>query len=404
MVQVLAANPKPRKRSFGEQLSEGVQKAIPMAQQYYDQYQDQKQDQAARESENKSLMENYGINVSGLSPEMRKSVVAEQLKGQKRMELENSRNALKSSQPSAQELKNKEKLASYSGAINTINKMEEIGKKGNLGVGTSFWQAIDPNARQDAGAYETLGKSLISFISDIPIRNKAEFEVMAHSLYDPSISDSKRQGILEGLKFRIEEAMKGYEDEEEFPLSKKKKLNKEISQNIPPERADNQIQQLEQPQQQQQQQEAPPSSITPQEVQEKSLLEKAGRVAGQFGVGALESAALPYEIATMGIGSTETQVARTRESIADEVENLLTKKAYGEWSPEDEQQLHDLRELWKNPKKIAEEITHKPVDIGIRNLIEKSTGVDLNPEGILEKSASWAGFIKDPKKIGSLFK
>jgi hypothetical protein len=38
MVQIIAANPKPRKRSFGEQLSEGLQKALPMAQQYYDQY------------------------------------------------------------------------------------------------------------------------------------------------------------------------------------------------------------------------------------------------------------------------------------------------------------------------------------------------------------------------------
>lgn len=397
MVQIIPANQRPRQRTFGEQLSEGVQKAIPMAQQYYDQYQEQQQNKLAREAENESLMKNYGINVSGLSPEMRKNVVAEELKGRGRLELENIRNATKLAQPSAQDIKNKEKVSGYKNALSTISKMKEIGKKNNLGIGTSFKQFINPEARKDAGAYETFGKSLIQFISDIPIRNKAEFETMAHSLYDPSLSDATREGILDSLQYRLEEAMKGYEDEEEeeFSTSKKKKLNNENLQNLPPEHAENQ---------QIQPQEAPPESITPEEIQEKSLLEKAGRVAGQFGVGALESAALPYEIATMGIGSTETQVARTRESIAEDVENLLTKKAYGEWTPEDEKQLHDLRELWKNPKKIAEEITHKPVDIGVRSLIEKSTGLDLNPEGIAEKAANWAGFIKDPKKIGSLFK
>jgi hypothetical protein len=409
MVQIIAANPKPRKRSFGEQLSEGLGKAIPIAEQYYNEHKENQERTAQAENESKSLMENYGINVSGLSAEMRKSVVAESLKGQNRMELENSRNALKSSQLSAKELKNKEKLASYSGAINTINKMKEIGKKGNLGIGTSFWQAIDPNARKDAGEYETLGKSLISFISDIPIRNKAEFEVMAHSLYDPSTSDSKRQGILDGLQFRIEEAMRGYEDEEEFPLSKKKKLNKENLQNLPPELAENEIQQLQQkeqqPQQQPQQQEIP-SSITPEEVQEKSLLEKAGRVAGQFGLGALESATFPYEMAVTasGAGSTTNQAVNIKRNLAEDYEDLLVKKYYGESTPEDEEYLEYIKEMYKNPERIEKEIAGKPIDVSVRGGIEKLTGLNLNPEGIAEKAAHWTGFIKDPRKITSLLK
>jgi hypothetical protein len=410
MVQIIAANPKPRKRTFGEQLSEGLQKALPMAQQYYNEYKDEQKRTAAAENESKSLMENYGINVSGLSPEMRKSVVSEHLKGQNRMELENARNLAKSQQPSANDIKNKEKLAGYTGALNSINKMKEIGKKGNLGIGTSFWQAIDPNARKDAGEYETLGKSLISFISDIPIRNKAEFEVMAHSLYDPSTSDSKRQGILDGLQFRIEEAMRGYEDEEEFPLSKKKKLNKENLQNLPPELAENQLQQLQQqeqqPQQAQQQQEEIPSSITPQEIQEKSYLEKAGRVAGQFGLGALESATFPYEMAVTasGAGSTTNQAVNIKRNLAEDYEDLLVKKYYGESTPEDEEYLEYIKEMYKNPERIEKEIAGKPIDVSVRGGIEKLTGLNLNPEGIAEKAAHWTGFIKDPRKITSLLK
>lgn len=409
MVQVLAANPKPRKISFGEQLSEGVQKAIPMAQKYYDEYKDDQKRNAAAENESKSLMENFGINVSGLSSEMRKSVVAESLKGQNRMELENARNLAKSQEPSANDIKNKEKVSGYKNALSTINKMKEIGKNGNLGVGTSFWQAIDPNARKDAGAYETFGKSLIQYISDIPIRNKAEFEVMAHSLYDPSLSDATREGILDSLQSRLEEAMNGYEDEEEFPISKKKKLNKENTENLPPELAENQSQQLQQqeqqPQQAQQQQEIP-SSITPQEIQEKSYLEKAGRVAGQFGVGAIESATFPFElaVAASGAGSTTNQTVQIKRNLAEDYEDLLVKKHYGETTPEDEEYLNYIKEMFKNPERIEKELAGKPIDISPRNAIEKATGLDLNPEGILEKSASWAGLIKDPRKIASLFK
>lgn len=136
----------------------------------------------------------------------------------------------------------------------------------------------------------------------------------------------------------------------------------------------------------------------------KTLLEKAGRVAGQFALGAAESALLPYEIASLGVGSKGTQVARTRETIAEDVENLLMKKASGDWSPEEENELENLRELWKNPEKIEQEITHEPIDIGVRGLAERATGLELHPEGILEKAANWIGFLKEPKKWLNLVK
>jgi hypothetical protein len=206
MVQILPAIQRPRKKSFGEQLSAGVGGALDVYEEHYNEQQKNK----ALQSEAEQLKSVHDIDVAGLSPEMRKLVVSEKLRGLNAQNLEKTRNANRPYKPSAEELKNKEKALGYNNALKTISKMEDINKKGNLGIGTSFRQAIDPDARRDAGEYEILGKSLISFVSDIPIRNKVEFEEMAHSLYDPSLSDAKRKGILDGLRFRLEEALGEY--------------------------------------------------------------------------------------------------------------------------------------------------------------------------------------------------
>lgn len=135
----------------------------------------------------------------------------------------------------------------------------------------------------------------------------------------------------------------------------------------------------------------------------RSNLEKGARIAGQYVLGAAESAMLPYEISTLGIDSRGAQVARTREDIAADVEDLYAKKASGDWTPEDESKLAELTDLYKNPQKL-EETTHEPLDISVRGLTEKATGLDLHPEGVAEHAANWAGFIKDPSKIYSLAK
>ncbi len=139
-----------------------------------------------------------------------------------------------------------------------------------------------------------------------------------------------------------------------------------------------------------------------QQQPERSNLSKAGRVAGQYGLGVAQGAMLPYEIAVMGIDSKPAQVSRTRDDIASDVENLYAKKASGDWSEKDEEELHNLRELWKNPDKIEKEIAHEPIDLSIPGLVEGATGISTHPEGVLEKAANWMGFIKDPKKITSL--
>lgn len=113
--------------------------------------------------------------------------------------------------------KHQENVAPLHSALETIGRMESIGKKGNLGIGTKVRGVLSPQARREAAEYERLGKSLIQFSSNIPIRNRQEFEVLAHDLYDPSISDASREGILAALKRIIQSSMKQFEaPEEEF--------------------------------------------------------------------------------------------------------------------------------------------------------------------------------------------
>ena len=107
--------------------------------------------------------------------------------------------------------KYQENVAPLEGALETLGRMEKIGKKGNLGIGTSVRGVLSPNARREAAEYERLGKSLISYASNIPIRNRQEFETLAHDLYDPSISDASREGILSAMKRIIQSSMSQYE-------------------------------------------------------------------------------------------------------------------------------------------------------------------------------------------------
>lgn len=110
--------------------------------------------------------------------------------------------------------KSKESIAPLQSAFETIERMEKIGKKGNLGVGSKYKGIISPTTRKDRSEYERLGKSLIQYSTNIPIRNKQEFETLAHDLYDPSISDDSREGILNAMKRIIQSSMTQYKQPE----------------------------------------------------------------------------------------------------------------------------------------------------------------------------------------------
>ena len=103
--------------------------------------------------------------------------------------------------------KNAPRLNQLQSGLSTIQRMREINKKGGLGRGSKFTAQFDEGINKRRGEYEQLGKSLISLASTIPIRNKAEFETLAENLYDPSIPDAKREGILDAMERIIEQGL-----------------------------------------------------------------------------------------------------------------------------------------------------------------------------------------------------
>lgn len=134
----------------------------------------------------------------------------------------------------------------------------------------------------------------------------------------------------------------------------------------------------------------------------KTKLEKGLRVGAQLGLGALENVFMPYELGVAPLASKEAQHAEYRKGLFEDIERLAEQKASGDWSPQDEQLFQHLQEQIKNPERAEQFV--KTADIGVRGLAEKATGLDLHPEGILEKAAHWTGFIKNPKNIKELVK
>ncbi len=84
--------------------------------------------------------------------------------------------------------------------LQTVKEMRDIGAKGNLGIGVGVRKLLSDEAAKDAGEYEQLGKSLIALSTTIPIRNRLEFETLAEKLYDPSIRDAEREGVLTAME------------------------------------------------------------------------------------------------------------------------------------------------------------------------------------------------------------
>ncbi len=146
------------------------------------------------------------------------------------------------------------------------------------------------------------------------------------------------------------------------------------------------------------------SKNTEQNPEEKSLLDQGARLAGQFGLGALEARTLPYDIAVAPLNSEGYYINEIQHDIGQDLENLYMKKSWGNWTDEDENELQRLQKDLLDTDKITEQAKGLTRDLSTRKAIEKSTGLDLNPEGLLENIAHFTGFIKDPKKIFELAK
>lgn len=122
----------------------------------------------------------------------------------------------------AEDVKRMEKINSMQNALSTIDKMRSIGAKGNLGRGSQLMGFFGGETAKDRGEYEQLGKSLIQLSTTIPIRNRQEFETLAGKLYDPSIPDMEREGILNALQAVIEGSIGGDMNAEPAESSSKK--------------------------------------------------------------------------------------------------------------------------------------------------------------------------------------
>lgn len=108
--------------------------------------------------------------------------------------------------------KAKEKVIPIIGGINTLNRMRQLRKQGNLGRLSPLYKQAGGQTAKDYGEYGQLGKSLISLSTNIPIRNRVEFEVLAEKLYDPSISDKEAEGVLNAMESVLKNSLSSYSD------------------------------------------------------------------------------------------------------------------------------------------------------------------------------------------------
>lgn len=172
----------------GEKLTQGIGQEAERFANIIGGIQERKNQQKELQSENEALKQ-MGIDLSGISnPETRKLIISEKLKGQN---------------------KGNESTQNFQSGLETIQRMRDIGNRGNLGRGSGFLSMFGGERARDFGEYEQLGKSLISLASNIPIRNQQEFATLAENLFDPTLPDSQRDGILTAMERIIKQSMGG---------------------------------------------------------------------------------------------------------------------------------------------------------------------------------------------------
>lgn len=128
--------------------------------------------------------------------------------------------------------------------------------------------------------------------------------------------------------------------------------------------------------------------------------EKALRAGAQYGMGLLDRAALPYTVMAQMFGSKGARVIQAQKGMRREFERLSDLLQSGQGSEEDQQQLEELQTLMNNPESYMDQIQavdRTPSGL-IKQGVEKLTGYDLKPEGMLEKTGEFLGSFT-PKDI-----
>lgn len=137
----------------------------------------------------------------------------------------------------------------------------------------------------------------------------------------------------------------------------------------------------------------------------RSFGEKTARIGAQYGIGAAESILWPVEIATAVQTSKPALQYEQRKRIGEDLEYLLESNAgisKEQW-PQKDRELYDYLSQQIEPGgELKDEV--EPKVTGVRSAVEQLTGTDLHPEGVLEKAANWAGFLKNPSTLLNLHK
>lgn len=139
---------------------------------------------------------------------------------------------------------------------------------------------------------------------------------------------------------------------------------------------------------------------------QRTNLERAGRTAAQAALGLAEAtpAGMTYDLAVAPLAQKEAQTIAYRQQLFENIEDLQQKKQLSpsEWTVQEEAQLKNLVEQAKNSELSQEFI--QTADVSLKGLAESVTGMDLNPETLLEKTARFAGWVKKPTNIAEMRK
>jgi len=188
MVQIIEEN---RPRSLSTRFGDAFGKAAEVIPSFMDK-------RYKMDAENEALKQQTGLNFAGISdPRMRQEGYSNALKGQAEDKKLRIAQDLKQGE---KDLKIQEEMAPLIAGLETVNKMRQLRNGGKLGRGSGVLAIARPDIARDRGEYEQLGKSLISLATNIPIRNRIEFETLAEKLYDPSLQDGEAEGVLDAME------------------------------------------------------------------------------------------------------------------------------------------------------------------------------------------------------------
>lgn len=95
--------------------------------------------------------------------------------------------------------KQKEETQSLEGALDIVGRIRDLNTGIGLGPTGLPFKGFE-SVRKTRAEAEQLGKSLISFATTIPIRNRLEFETLAGQLIDPNLNQAARAGVLDAME------------------------------------------------------------------------------------------------------------------------------------------------------------------------------------------------------------